>query len=375
MNIRGRHSIIVILALGILLLGVPGAAGAATRQRCFPETGYCITGRIREFWEQNGGLPTFGFPITPQQPELIGGQQFQIQWFERARLELHPKNRRPYDVLLGRLGADVLLQQRSAALPAPRAAPQDGCRFFAETGQNACGEILSAWRASGLELDGRPGKSEAESLALFGLPLTNLRPETLSDGRQYMTQWFERGRFELHPENPPHARVLLGLLGRESAPVVRAASPVTIGAPARLSIPAIDLDQAVVAVGLDSRGAPIVPDHDIGWYNQSAMPGQGENIVFWGHVLRFRNAPRIPAPFARLKQLQLGDRLTLYDGAGNARSYVVTRQVWAKPYEVEYILPQGSERVTLVSCIGDQVVSDGEVVDMSHRLITIAEPA
>jgi hypothetical protein len=39
--------------------------------------------------------------------------------------------------------------------------------------------------------------------------------ETLSDGRQYTVQWFERGRFELHPENAPPSNVLLGLLGRE----------------------------------------------------------------------------------------------------------------------------------------------------------------
>jgi hypothetical protein len=28
----------------------------------------------------------------------------------------------------------------------------------------------------------------------------------------------------------------------------------------------------------------------------------------------------------------------------------------------------------MVSCIGSQVISGGEVIDMSHRLITIAEP-
>ena len=29
----------------------------------------------------------------------------------------------------------------------------------------------------------------------------------------------------------------------------------------------------------------------------------------------------------------------------------------------------------MVSCIGEKVIQDGEVVDESHRLITIAEPA
>lgn len=34
-------------------------------QRCFPQTRQGVTGRIREFWEQNGGLPGFGYPIAP----------------------------------------------------------------------------------------------------------------------------------------------------------------------------------------------------------------------------------------------------------------------------------------------------------------------
>jgi hypothetical protein len=53
---------------------------------------------------------------------------------------------------------------------------------------------------------------------------------------------------------------------------------------------------------------------------------------------------------------------------------VVTQQVWAKPEQVEYILPKGSERITMVSCIGSAVIAGGEVIDMSNRLITIAEP-
>ena len=145
--------------------------------------------------------------------------------------------------------------------------------------------------------------------------------------------------------------------------------------PTRLVISEIGVDYQPVSVGLDRNLVPIVPDHDVGWYNLSAAPGQGDNIVFWGHVLRFRNAPKIPAPFARVKELKLGAAIVLYDGKGEPHNYVVTKQVWVTPDQVEYVLPQGKEMVTLVSCIGDKVIQDGEVVDESHRLITIAEPA
>ena len=162
-------------------------------------------------------------------------------------------------------------------------------------------------------------------------------------------------------------------------PAAKPAAPpraqASASSPVRIVIKAIDMDQKIVSVGLDKHRVPIVPDHNVGWYNLSAMPGQGENVVLWGHVLRFRNAPKIPAPFARLKELQPGAAVVLYDKRGNAHNYVVKRQVKVTPDQVEYILPQGSELVTMVSCIGDRVIVDGEVVDESHRLITIAAPA
>jgi thermitase len=181
--------------------------------RYFPETGHTLGGAFRAFWEQNGGLTVFGFPIS---------QEFQengllVQYFERHRMEFHPENGPPYNVLLGRAGADTLTQQGRDWQTFARSGAQDGCRFFPETGQSVCGNILRAWRASGLEFDGRPGTSEAESLALFGLPLSGPIVETLGDGRQYTVQWFERARFEIHPENPPPYDVLLGLLAGDLA--------------------------------------------------------------------------------------------------------------------------------------------------------------
>ncbi len=186
-----------------------------TEERCFSETGYCISGRIREYWEQNGGLPVFGLPIGPQQEETIEGQPIQAQWFERNRLELHPANARPYDVLLGRLGVDRLIQQGRDWFTFAKGQPQDGCLFFDESGHSICEPFLSAWRASGLELDGAAGKTQAENLALFGLPISEPQTETMSDGKEYTVQWFERARFESHPENQPPFNVLLGLLGSE----------------------------------------------------------------------------------------------------------------------------------------------------------------
>ncbi len=164
------------------------------------------------------------------------------------------------------------------------------------------------------------------------------------------------------------------LLTRPTAAVPTPELPPEHTQPARIAIEAIGMDRDLVSVGLDSANVPVVPDHDVGWYNLSAGPGEGENIVLWGHVLRFRHAPEQPAPFARMKDLLPGARIVLYDQGGKAYPYVVTKQVQVTPDQVEYILPVGEERVTMVSCIGDKVIADGGVVEMSHRLVTIAEP-
>ncbi len=377
LNSRLARFICALFGLALLLaLCAPGAAQAQTRARCFPETGYCIAGRIREYWERNGGLSVFGFPLTPLQRERVEGRSVQLQWFERNRLELHPENARPYDVLLGRIGAERLTAQQRNWHTLPHAPAADGCLSFAQTGRAICGDILAAWRASGLNLDSNPALSQAENLALFGLPLSDAYPERQSDGRTYVVQWFERARFELHPENRPPYHVLLGLLGRESAPVASALpAPAAASAPARLVIDSIGLDARVVGVGMDANGELVVPNHDVGWYEHSARPGQGENVVFWGHVLRFRNAPKTPAPFARLKELSIGAPVTVYDALGVAHAYKVVQQIQVRPNQVEYILPRGREIVTMVSCYGNNVIVRGEVVDMTRRLITIAEPA
>ncbi len=203
----------LLLALLLMTSIPPRQLQAQTTRRCFSETGFCIEGRIREFWEQNGGLPVFGYPISLQQAETIEGKPLQTQWFERNRLELHPENDPPYDVLLGRLSEAMLEEQGRDWKSFEQTSPKQDCRYFEETGHNVCNDILATWQASGLQLDGHSSVSEEESLALFGLPLSEAQTETLDDGQEYTVQWFERARFELHTENEPPYHVLLGLLG------------------------------------------------------------------------------------------------------------------------------------------------------------------
>jgi len=213
-----RRIIIPLLSAVLLLAAALTPAPAAARQpgmRCFPETSQCADGRFLQFWNGNGGLSVFGFPIGEQRPEQGTEGTFVTQWYERERFEAHPEQTAPYDVLLGRLGDELLRRQGRDWQTFPKGQPQPGCQFFDTTGHTVCEPFLSYWRGHGLEFDGRRGTTFNESLALFGLPLSEPAMETNSSGFTVLTQWFERARFEYVPTNPNPYKVLLGRLGAE----------------------------------------------------------------------------------------------------------------------------------------------------------------
>ncbi len=97
----------------------------------------------------------------------------------------------------------------------PKASPS-AAHYFKETGHAiSYGPFWSYWASHGLEFDGRAGTSFAESLALFGYPISEAALERNTSGDVVLTQWFERARFEYHPNKPAPYRVLLGRLGAE----------------------------------------------------------------------------------------------------------------------------------------------------------------
>jgi len=187
-------------------------------RRYFPETGHSLSHGFKAFWERSGGLPIFGYPLTEEFSEINAdlGKPFTVQYFERQRFEYHPELAgTPYEVQLGRLGVEDAKRRgllgHPAFQPIPASAVSGDCWFFPETGHAVCGRFLAYWRSYGLEF-GDPGISFRESLALFGYPIS----EPFTDPVTGLTiQYFERARFEYHPENPEPYQVLLGLLGRD----------------------------------------------------------------------------------------------------------------------------------------------------------------
>ncbi len=182
--------------------GVRNPVGAFTStdsKRFFAETGHSLANPFKGYWEANGGLAQFGFPLTEpfSEKSVDDGKSYTVQYFERARFEHHPeKAGTPYEVMLGFLG-------KAFHPPDPAVKAASDARFFAETGHNLRGRFREYWEQRG-------------GLAIYGLPLTEEFEEVSpTNGQKYKVQYFERARFEAHPENPAPNDVLLGHLGRQ----------------------------------------------------------------------------------------------------------------------------------------------------------------
>ncbi len=72
----------------------------------FQETGHRLGGKFLDYWKSHGGLAQQGYPISDEFMEKsdLNGQEYLVQYFERAVFEYHPENQSPYDVLLSQLG-------------------------------------------------------------------------------------------------------------------------------------------------------------------------------------------------------------------------------------------------------------------------------
>ncbi len=86
-------------------------ANASSSCTYYAATGHNLCAGFQAYWNQNGGLATFGYPISEefQEKNPDTGLVYTVQYFERARFEWHPgENPANFDVELGRLGAQVL---------------------------------------------------------------------------------------------------------------------------------------------------------------------------------------------------------------------------------------------------------------------------
>jgi hypothetical protein len=172
----------------------------------FDATGHTLQGEFYDYWKSHGGLWLFGYPLSEEYQEVSAtdGKTYTVQYFERQRFEYHPEFAgTPNSVLLGLLGSYMVEGHSGGAFDRSPAVPSTPTQiYFEPTGHSLSGSFLTYWNQYG-------------GLPIFGYPLSEPFQEvSATDGKTYTVQYFERARFELHPEfaGTPN-EVLLGLLG------------------------------------------------------------------------------------------------------------------------------------------------------------------
>jgi len=166
--------------------------GEAGRVRYFPETHHTVTGDFLAFYESASNPKlVFGYPITEAYQDQSKGRL--VQYFERARFVYYPENPEELRVKLTSLGE--IFHEKTAEFPTQGNLP--GCRYYPESGKYVCYAFLELFKAHG-------------DAAQFGYPISNFE---IRDGR--IVQYFQRARFEWHPELPTGQKVQLTDLGRQ----------------------------------------------------------------------------------------------------------------------------------------------------------------
>ncbi|MDY7084573.1 MAG: class F sortase [Actinomycetota bacterium] len=145
--------------------------------------------------------------------------------------------------------------------------------------------------------------------------------------------------------------------------------------PSRLRVPALDLDAAVDAVGIDARtGDFAVPPSvdEVGWYRYGpGFSARAGSIVIAGHV---DSAAEGKGAFFKLGTLNAGDAVTLVGPDGRDRRFeVVARERYRKtaiPLE-KYFARDGAARLTLITCGGP---FDAETRHYRDNVVVTAVP-
>lgn len=133
--------------------------------------------------------------------------------------------------------------------------------------------------------------------------------------------------------------------------------PVIVTGCGLLSIPAIELEMAVVQ-GADSVSLRAAA----GWLPESAPIGEAGNCVIFGHRMY-----EYGRHFNRLDELEAGDSIVLYNALGERFTYEVTGKETVEPSKLMDSLAENNEgfSLTLVTCTPTGVGS--------HRLLVRAE--
>jgi hypothetical protein len=182
--------------LGVLAIWVcalaPLSYAQTTDTRYFEETEHNVSGEFLRFYDAYGGRGIFGYPLT----RVLVENGREVQYFQRARMELHPDKPAGERVQLGNLGVELGYTQPPVPLSQIPPSGHPDKRFFQSTGHTLSFAFLDFYDSH-------------EGPTVLGDPISEWTIEL--NGR--IAQYFQRGKLEWYPENPAGLRVQPGMLG------------------------------------------------------------------------------------------------------------------------------------------------------------------
>ena len=186
-----KLSLSVVFLLAILLFGWAPAQAQKQDSQYFPDTGHWVTGEFLAFYQKASSPQlVYGNPITDAFQDPLTG--LTVQYFQRARFELHIEAREGDRVQLTNLGTLLYVPGQPVSLSMDSAA----CRYFPQQKHSLCYAFLSFFDQYG-------------GVAQFGNPISDIEKQD-----NIYVQYFERARFEWHPELSSGQRVSISDLGR-----------------------------------------------------------------------------------------------------------------------------------------------------------------
>ena len=113
--------------------------------------------------------------------------------------------------------------------------------------------------------------------------------------------------------------------------------------PVKLTIEVLGMELGIEEAGI-VNGEWQVSDKGATHWDGSANLGTGENVVLYGHNKNSALGP--------IRWLKLGDEIVVTGKDEQSYRYSVKELVTVSPSQVEYILPQGKEVLTIYTCTG-----------------------
>ncbi|MGY3200398.1 LPXTG-site transpeptidase (sortase) family protein [Streptomyces sp. TE5632] len=169
------------------------------------------------------------------------------------------------------------------------------------------------------------------------------------------------------PHSPPAASAVMSPSASPSASDPATTAPTSKqlprSAPTRIRIPDIDVDAPFTDLAIGASGQLDAPPADdtnlVGWFADGVSPGERGTAIIAGHV----DTKTSPAVFARLSELEKGDRFKVERADGRDATFVIDHaESFAKddfPNDRVYADADDAQ-VRLITCSGayDRVAKD-----------------